>query len=93
MTKDEEVLAAILQERGYIVSRCREPRRVGQTIMSLVTGVRDGDWLKAETENVFVVLMETDAADYDAQLPIIKRFGMRMDPSLGGDKFYRITTD
>lgn len=93
MTKDEEVLNTLLQERGYIVSRCREARYIGQKIMALVTGVRDGRWLKAETENIFVVLSETDAADYDAQLAIIRRHGMTMDAALGGDRFYRITTD
>lgn len=93
MTKDEEILAAILQERGYIVTRCYERRRIGQRLEPLARSNGAGGTDFLETRQPFIVIAETDEADYLKQVPIIERFGYVSLKFDGGNRFYRITTD
>lgn len=90
MTRDEEIMAAVISERGYLVMRTVDRYQPG----ALVKGLMSDLGRPMGTAQRFYVIGPTDVADFEAQKPIIERFGCLPHASeLPGDTFYRIGTD
>jgi len=90
MTRDEEVLQAVIAERGYVVLAARCRYAVGEPVKTIYR--RGGP---ARTDAKFYVIAETDAADLNTQLELLRSMGVDSGHLSGKEffYFYRVNTD
>jgi hypothetical protein len=90
VTSDEEVLAFIMQERGYLVTRSFKKFAIGERL----AGLGKAYGAIVDTQQPFYVTALTDESDYLAQLALMASIpGVRVIAPGDGGNFYRVTTD
>lgn len=89
MTKDEEILQKVIQERGYLVVWCHTPRKVGQDCGKC----QWGNNAPLNTAARFQVTGETDRKDAEDQEVFAIRLGLEVLGFPEGALFYRVSTD
>jgi hypothetical protein len=93
MTKDEEILATIISERGFVVGATRRKRRIGECIRE-VKKVRDEEVVGVvATAQPFYVIGEATMEDFLEQQRIMQRYGVANEDVQEGEHLYRIATD
>ena len=93
MTKDEEILAAIINERGYLVIQSYVQHAAGTRLtrpqyVDLENRRRDVD-----TEAKFYVIQATDREDFMQQREVIWKISCLIPLEPIAPHFYRIGTD
>jgi hypothetical protein len=93
VTRDEEILAKVMQERGYLVFRTNLPKQPGERIPphQVKFGGR-----AANVGQHFYVVSETDVQDLREQCKMFRELGKPKPlkvQSVSSPYFYRISTD
>lgn len=93
MTPEERALAAVIQERGYLVIRSWRKSLPPGFIVNRLGTTEEGKPTRVLTEQRMVIMRETSEEDYEAQRGVFERLHYVMRPPEIGDSFYRVTTD
>ncbi len=90
MTRDEEILAAIIQQFGYVTIFSTVPLKIGQAPPNLMMGTHPPD-----TKAKFRVIGESNREEAVEVMNIVQsmRGDPRCDYSCAHKYFYRINTD
>lgn len=89
MTKDEEILQKVIQERGYLVLWRYTPMKVGQDCGRFLWGNN----APLNTTARFRVTGKADRKDAEDQEIFAIRLGLKASRFPEGALFYRVSTD
>jgi hypothetical protein len=92
MTPDEEIMAPIIQERGYLVVETNLVHEVGQVLSNRI--LRNWSGNRTDTKMRFYIVCETDREDFLQHLSAGHRIaGLDIERDPQGPRFYRVSTD
>lgn len=92
MNRDEELMSALIAERGYLVMATYVDYKVGQVVHDLARGAPGSGQLQSEQK--FYVISETTRADMMEQCEVILRLNpIYIIQEIPNVRFYRIGTD
>lgn len=94
MTKDEEVLAAILSERGFLVGESTRLYKTGDLVDDLHKVDYYDSLAPVDTAQPFRVIGEATEEEWQEQQKIIRSCGATTSPlRYRGGNLYRLATD